>query len=127
MIRFIIPSIALALFLVGCEGGTTYTKTIDNRSSDTLAVRVYTVFGSSDTSLVMPGEATEVFWNDVMGQFVDDTYDCVQMVDSIYVQPSSGRVLQKDIMAGDNWDRESKDGRNSREDCTFTILESDLQ
>ena len=117
----------ISLFLWSCEGGTTFTKTIDNRSEDTIAIQISTYFGKTDTVLVVPLSVNEVYWNDLMGQFTDESYDCLEMVDSIYIEVLGPRELIKDIMDPGQWERENTGGRNSREDCTFIITESDLQ
>lgn len=126
--QFLLATIGLvAIFLAGCEGGTTFTKTIDNRTADTIAIRIWTYFGNTDTLLVEPETMREVYWNDLMGRFTDESYNCLEMVDSIYIDVMGPRELIKDITDPGQWQRERTGGRNSREDCTFTIQESDLQ
>lgn len=126
--QLLLATIGFATVLLsGCEGGTTYTKTVDNRSTDTIAIQIWTYFGNTDTLMVAPETIREVYWNDLMGQFTDETYDCLEMVDSIYIDVLGPRELTKDIMDPSQWERESTGGRNSREDCTFIITESDLQ
>ena len=118
---------ATAVALTSCEGGTTFTKTIDNQSSESVSLVLYTNFGDTKTTTVGPNSKTEVFWSDQMGNFVDNSFNCTTLIDSVTISISKGKQLTKDIMNSDNWRRESKDGRNSREDCTFTFTDSDLQ
>jgi hypothetical protein len=122
--------LTIAIFtsvLIGCEGGTTFTKTIDNKSSESISVRIYTDFGSGKSFNIGPGSATEVFWNDQMGMFTGDDFTCTQLIDSIQITISGNKQLVKDPMVSSNWIRESKNGRNSREDCTFIVTDNDLQ
>ncbi len=62
-----------------------------------------------------------------MGRFAADNYSCLQEIDSILVTTSSNKVVIKDILDLNNWTKESKGGRNAREDCTFIINDEDLQ
>ncbi len=118
---------AFATLLYSCEGGTTFTKTINNTSSETLTVTVHSSFGSNVAEVINPNEEKQIYWDDRMGNFVDDTYTCTNELDSIGVVVSNGKILLKDLMDSNNWERESKGGRNSREDCTIIISDEDLQ
>lgn len=123
----LILSLSASILFSSCEGGTTFTKSIDNRSDETIQVVLHTIYGSHEESTIQPNESTQIFWDDQMGFFVDDSYTCIQLIDSINITVTNNKMLTKDIMNPDNWTRESKDGRNSREDCLFIIMESDLQ
>lgn len=118
---------AIFILLISCEGGTTFTKTIDNRSSEDVIIELTTTFGGNDPVTVKAKESKQIYWNDQMGNFVDDSYNCTTLIDTVEVTISNNKSLVKDIMNPDNWSRESKDGRNSREDCIFVITDNDIQ
>jgi len=115
------------LILTCCEGGTTFAKTIYNKSQDTLIVKLYAFSGSLETVTINPNESELIYWDDQMGLFTDDSYDCTIELDSVFVTTTDNKNVKKDLMNPDNWTRESKDGRNSREDCTITITAGDIQ
>jgi hypothetical protein len=117
---------AITLFSA-CEGGTTFSKRIENRSSETIKVKLFTVFGPADETTILPNESKQIFWYDKMGLFVDEAYTCVQLIDSIELEITNNYSLVKDIMNPDYWERVSKGGRNSTEDCVFVISSDDLQ
>ena len=119
--------IAIIILLTSCEGGTTFTKTIDNKTSESITIKLITIYGSNEPVTIMSKESKEIFWDDQMGNFVDDSYTCTQMIDTVEITITNNKTLTKDIMNPDNWIRKSKDGRNSREDCTFTITDDDIQ
>lgn len=119
--------ITLMILLTSCEGGTTFTKTIDNRSSESITVKLFTIYGSYESLTVNSNVSKEIYWNDQMGSFVDDSYTCTQIIDSVEITITNNKTLTKSIMNPDNWIRESKDGRNSREDCIFIITDDDIQ
>lgn len=119
--------ITLMILLTSCEGGTTFTKTIDNRSSESITVQLFTIYGSYESLTVNSNVSKEIYWNDQMGSFVDDGYTCTQIIDSVEITITNNKTLTKSIMNPDNWIRESKDGRNSREDCIFIITDDDIQ
>ena len=119
--------ITLMILLTSCEGGTTFTKTIDNRSSESITVKLFTIYGSYESLTVNSNVSKEIYWNDQMGSFVDDSYTCTQIIDSVEITITNNKTLTKSIMNPDNWIRESKDGRNSREDWIFIITDDDIQ
>ena len=119
--------ITLMILLTSCEGGTTFTKTIDNKSSESITVKLFTIYGSNESLTVNSNVSKEIYWDDQMGSFVDDSYTCTQIIDSVEITITNNKTLTKSIMNPDNWIRESKDGRNSREDCTFIITDDDIQ
>ena len=119
--------ITLMILLTSCEGGTTFTKTIENRSSESITVKLFTIYGSYESLTVNSNVSKEIYWNDQMGSFVDDGYTCTQIIDSVEITITNNKTLTKSIMNPDNWIRESKDGRNSREDCIFIITDDDIQ
>lgn len=119
--------IFVLVVLASCEGGTTYTKTIDNQSSDTVLLKLFTPYLNDQSFTINPNGSKQVYWDDQMGSFAGDSYNCTQEIDSVEITISNNKVLLKDIMNSDNWIRESKDGRNSREDCTFIITNTDIQ
>jgi hypothetical protein len=124
LFSFIIATGFLALS--SCEGGTTFTKTIENKSSESITVRVYSIYGAGESVTINANESAQIYWDDQMGFFVDNSYTCTNLIDSIAVSISNNKTLLKDVMNADNWIRESKDGRNSREDCTFAFTDNDL-
>lgn len=129
MIRFVnkvVLVIGITL-LFSCEGGTTYTKTVYNQSSETLSVTVHSMYGDDQVYTINSNESEQIYWDDQMGSFADDSYNCTQKFDSLSVTITNDKILGKDIMNPDNWLIESTDGRNSREDCTFIIEDSDIE
>ena len=124
---FLILVVLMIPALLSCEGGTTFTKRVHNQSGDTLVVITYSLYASDVPVTIVPGASQEVFWRDEMGRFVDDSYTCTLDLDSMRILVSGGKTLLSDPMDGDNWIRQSKDGRNSREDCTFTVTDEDLR
>jgi hypothetical protein len=123
----LLVSVTLLIALSSCEGGTTFTKTIENKSSEEISFKMFTIYGSNNSYVINPNESKEVYWDDQMGAFVDASYSCTLEIDSVQLTISNGRILKKDIMDDENWIRISKDGRNSREDCIFIIVDEDLQ
>lgn len=124
-IRFI--GMILLFFFSACEGGTTFTKSIDNRTSEIITIQLFTSDGAYEQLSIKSNEIQEIYWNDRLGSFVDESYTCLQEIDSFDITISNNKELIKDIMEPDNWSKTSKDGRNSREDCIFTILNEDIQ
>lgn len=123
----LILSISASILFSSCEGGTTFTKSIDNRSTETIQVMLKSIYGNSEETTILPNESKQIFWDDQMGFFVDDSYTCTQLIDSIKLTITNNKVLTKDIMDPENWTRNSTNGRNSREDCLFTLTNNDLQ
>lgn len=119
--------LAATVALYSCEGGTTFTKNINNISSETLTVTVHATFGDLEPVTIAPNEEKNIYWDDQMGRFTTDAYRCTNELDSITVSVSNGKILTLDLMDDNNWIKESKDGRNSREDCTVTISDNDLE
>jgi hypothetical protein len=123
----LITSISAIFILPSCEGGTTFTKSIDNRTSDTVRVKLHTIYDSKDEITINPNESKQIFWDDQMGSFVGDSYTCTQLIDSVEISITDNKVLTKDIMDSNNWKRLSEGGRNSKEDCLFIISEENIQ
>lgn len=123
----IIVVMLILVVMTSCEGGTTFIKTIDNNSSDTITLKLYAAYFNDQSFTINPNVSQEIYWDDQMGSFVDEAYKCTQEIDSVEITISNNKVLIKNILNSDNWIRESKDGRNSREDCTFIITDEDLQ
>ena len=122
-----VATLFVAICLASCEGGTTFTKTIENKTSQTITVRLFSIYGAKDTVSLSPNESKQIFIDDQMGSFTDKSYTCTTFIDSVQVTITNGKTLIKDIKNSNNWIRESKGGRNSREDCTFIITNSDIQ
>ncbi len=122
----LIISIA-ATVLFSCEGGTTFTKNIENRTPETIQVKLHTIYGNIDETVINPNESKRIFWDDQIGSFVANSYTCTQLIDSVEINITNGKVLLKDIMNSDNWVRKSEGGRNSREDCLFVISIEDIK
>ena len=68
-------------FWTSCEGGTFFTKTIDNKSSETITVKLFTIYGDNNTVMINSNEAKEIYWDDHIGSFVDENYNCTEMID----------------------------------------------
>ena len=122
-----LSSLSVLLLLFSCEGGTTFTKTIDNASSENMTIKLSTVYGHQEEISIHSMESKQIYWDDQMGRFVNDNYLCTESIDSIEITLTNNKTLVKDILNSDNWQRESKDGRNSREDCTFYFNNADLE
>lgn len=118
---------SLVFIMTACEGGTTFTKFVTNNSSEIVTLELFTVYGGSEEIAVNPSESKTVFWDDQVRTFTDDSYTCTNLIDSIHLSISNGKTLVKDIMDPNNWIRETKGGRNAKENCTFTISNNDLQ
>lgn len=123
----LIVLITVITILSSCEGGTTFTKSVDNNSSETITIKLHTIYGTNDAVTINPNESKQIYWDDQMGRFVDDAYTCTQFIDSVEISIINNKVLTKDIMNSNNWTNTSKGGRNSREDCKFSISNEDLQ
>ena len=121
-----ILTVALLTF-ISCEGGTTFTKHIENNSSETITIQLFQLdIDNQDSYVIAPGENQVVFFQDILGLFVGKAYDCLSELDSISVSVSNNKSLIKDIMLDENWQSESMGGRNSKEKCTFQITDEDL-
>ncbi len=116
----------LMIVFLSCEGGTTFTKTVVNDSSETITLKVYSSSQSPDIT-ILPNETQDIWADDVMGRFAGPDYSCVAELDSIQVSVSNNKVLTLNLMDNANWTRSSKNGRNAREDCSITISDEDLQ
>lgn len=110
-----------------CEGGTTFTKIVANYSSDTIVLRLnQSKILSSDTFTISPNELKTVFVLDIERGFADDTYQCTSEIDSVSISTTANKIVKKDFMDSDNWDRQSENGRNAQEICIFTLTDSDF-
>jgi hypothetical protein len=92
-----------------------------------LTVKLFTTYGVRDPVTVPAGESTEIFWDDQVGFFVDDSHTCTEFIDSVQVTVTNGRTLAKDLLDSDQWEKSTRSGRNSRVDCTFVLTEADLE
>lgn len=95
MIRLIKLSVAslLLIFLSSCEGGTTYTKTIENNSSETLTVNGYSVYWGNNSIIVGSDKTKDIWIDSQLGSFVNDSYQCTQGIDSIEVDVTDNKTL----------------------------------
>ncbi len=124
----IFSTILLSVFLfAGCEGGTTFSKRIDNNSKEDITIVLYTIYGTSEPHTIISKESKVIYWDSQMGRFVNENYTCTNEIDSANIVITNNKFLSKDIMDPNNWERFSKDGRNSKEDCVFVISDSDIQ
>jgi len=119
--------LSLLFLIIACEGGTTFTKTIDNKSSESITIKLSMNTGYEESFTILSNETKQIYWDDQLGRFVDETYSCTQSIDSIEITISNNKTLNKDILNSENWQKESKDGRNSREDCTFLVTDADIE
>lgn len=122
-----IAALAITLMMVSCEGGTTFTKTVENNTSEYITVKLFANADSSDAVILKPKETKLVYTYVQKGMFTGKSYTCAQIIDSVHWEITNNKTLNKDIMIGDNWTRKSTGGRNAKEDCTFSISDSDLQ
>ena len=124
-------ALVLMLLFSACEGGTTYTKIIDNQSEDDLTVRLQTTALSTAEVILIPARKSQtIYVQDFLGQFADDTYDCTTDIASIEIEVSNNLSLSlsKDPINPNNWMQESKKGkRNSTEVCTFVVRAGDFK
>ena len=124
---FIIAASGLIL-LSSCEGGTTYSKTVKNKTSETLTIKFYSAYGGSESTVSIEPNRNKDIWVDYQqGSFAGNSYNCTQEFDSVKVTVSNNKTLGIDMMNPDNWDRESSDGRNAKERCTFEVHDQDLE
>lgn len=119
--------ILIMSFIAGCEGGTTFTKKVENNTDNEITILLYTIYGPTESHIILPNESKVIYWDDQMGIFVGESYTCTQIIDSVDISISVNKALIKDILDPDNWTRISKDGRNSKEECIFVISPDDIQ
>ncbi len=62
----LIVGILTLLFLYSCEGGTTFTKEINNASSETLTVSLYSSSWSDTNTTIGPNERKDIYFIWVM-------------------------------------------------------------
>ena len=124
--RVIFCTIFLVVILSACDSGTMFTKTINNQTEETITITLFSPQGTNDAT-INPGESVIVYNDIQLGNFVDETYECVEEIDSAIITISNGRVLMKDIMENINWGHESNGGRSAIEDCNFTVFPGDIQ
>jgi hypothetical protein len=117
------------LFLLNaCEGGTTYSKAIENHSSETLTLEIYSAYGGSESPISIEPNSNKDIWVDYQqGSFAGNDYNCTQEFDSVKVIVSNNKTLATDMMEPNNWYNESSDGRNAKESCTFEVVDQDLE
>jgi hypothetical protein len=112
--------------MFSCEGGTTFTKIIDNKSTETVTIKTFTTIYGEQNHIIKPNEAKTIYLYDKERGFVDDTYSCIEEFDSIEFSLSNNKTLVKDILNEGNWENESSGGRNAQEKCTFSISDNDI-
>ena len=130
MIKSFVVFVVLLVLLTlnACEGGTTYSKTVKNKSSETLTIKFYSAYGGSESTVSIEPNRNKDIWVDYQqGSFAGNSYNCTQEFDSVKVAVSNNKTLGTDMMNPDNWDRESSDGRNAKERCTFEVHDQDLE
>ncbi len=121
----ILLTIGFPFLLYGCEGGTTFTKSIQNLTNEPFQLTVR-MENSSDTFQIEPMEELQFYWSDQMGYFTDDSYACVHEIDTISLQLIQGGSILIDPMDPASWMKLSESGRNSKEDCILIITPSDI-
>jgi hypothetical protein len=124
----LVALISIVSIFAACEGGTTFEKEFVNDSSETITIDLFITSLTSyqDSVVIPPNESKVIFWDDQQGNFTDETYTCLNEIDSVHISVSNGKVLTRDFMNVDNWGHKSEDGRNSKEMCTFTIDDGHL-
>lgn len=118
---------SIFFFLTACEDETTFTKYLDNKSSETISIKLFTYCGPSKEVTVNLTERKIIFWDHQESTFTDDSFTCTDLLDSTQVNIINGKTLLKNIFNSNNWTRESKVGRNAKENCIITVTNSDLQ
>jgi len=95
----------LIIFLItACEGGTTFTKVINNKSSESITIVIYTRYGSTGEMVINAHEYKTVFTDEQNRSFVGDSFNCTSLIDSVDFNISNGKILIKDIMNSANLD-----------------------
>jgi hypothetical protein len=124
----LIISLPLAL-LMGCEGGTTFTNSLDNQSDSDLLVIIHTNTGFIDTVSLHKHSSQTIYWTDEIGRFVPDStiYSCASPFTSLSILDLSFSEIAKNYHIDSVWTHSYKRGkRNSFESCTATITNDDL-
>ena len=114
---------------MSCEGGTTFSNTLDNQSDSDLLVIVHTNSGFIDTISLNRHSFQYIYWDDQMGRFVPDSliYECSSPFTSLSILDSSFSVIAKNYNTDSVWTHSYKRGkRNSYESCTATITNDDI-
>lgn len=117
--------IGISFLLHGCEGGTTFTKSIQNLTNEPFQL-IVRMENSTDTFQIDAMEELQFYWADQMGYFTDDSYTCLQEIDTISLQLIQGGLVLIDPMNPASWMKISESGRNSKEDCILIITPSDI-
>jgi hypothetical protein len=124
----ILFALCLTASLLSCEGGTTFTKTLVNRSDVAVTLRTTeTIAAFTDSFTVQPQTSQTIYFSDRMGLFVTDLYPCLSEFDSLFVELPDTLVLLKNILDESNWEKELTGGRNAQAICTFVIEAGDIQ
>jgi len=108
---------------------SSYYKYIDNVSSETLDLTLYSnsYIEPVITASIVPGQLIEVFEIDHERSFSGPEYTCSDEIDSVKIVTLNGAIFVGDFQNIERWMRESSGGRMSREDCTFEILDSNFE
>ena len=52
--------------------------------------------GATEPVTVKSNESKAIYWDDQMGSFVDDSYTCTQMIDSVEITITNSKTLTKE-------------------------------
>ena len=129
LMRFKLFFSSALVLLIGCEGGTTFSNTLDNQSDSDLLVIVHTNSGFIDTISLNRHSSQYIYWDDQMGRFVPDSliYECSSPFASLSILDSSFSVIAKNYNTDSVWTHSYKRGkRNSYESCTATVTNDDI-
>jgi hypothetical protein len=125
-------TVALALFLVSCEGTTIREWKIENHSPDVLTVYADINFSylPADTTVVHPDQSITIGKTDNMGG-QSQAGNPTDNINSILVTTFDGKSLKKDFSLNSNWivesDHKTKLPSKYLHTFTFVISDEDLE
>lgn len=127
--KSILVVLVLLLGLSGCDDYSTYTRVINNNTSDT--IRVYysgeTARANRVDSVIVLPESSKIYYNREVITMTLKNYDCNPEIaeNEVKVKTSGNRILNKLIWDQTNWSCDT-DKKNTYYKMTFKISENDL-
>ena len=120
--------VLVALMLCSCERGTTFYKTLLNNSDIPITITVYdNVSRTNEVTTIDASSSADVYIYDLLGAFPDDSYRCLQEIDSFHIALPDDKILVKDIMNEENWSKEITGKKSLLAKCTLVVEQSDIQ